>query len=368
VRERRFSWINTFRPLLTLALVCLGLLAASPASASPSVPLTPLYQHAFSAVMTDGARYAAFEPVEGTTRVIDSTTGSAVDRPDPTGCAGGLVAVGSGELLYSCVPPGCVGPVLGPPAAGAVTIQCDSPATTPYARVLYVVEDIDGGALHVVVGSDRISPGAGGEYPAFDEIGSHWLSSPFSGLHVDVTLYLNWQTGQQLTDNRESRSSAGSTEDLDAPKLLRKLCAPLRRTPVSGDGVGTTSVFTPLSYTPPFAASLADASGRLSLRRCGSTRVAQLRGAGVTQFQLSGGTIAWATFARLPIPGQPALDQPGAIYAAALHATGRHWLATTFRYTGAPAGVVAHTAAALYDSTTTTENPYPDIYTARLRR
>jgi hypothetical protein len=42
-------------------------------------------------------------------------------------------------------------------------------------------------------------------------------------------------------------------------------------------------------------------------------------------------------------------------------------LATTFLYTGAPAGVVEHTATALYDSTTAAGG-YSDVYTAGLRR
>jgi hypothetical protein len=359
--------MSRFSRVPLLCLVLLGLLPISPASASPSVPLHLLYAHAFSAVMTDGGRYAAFEPTEGTTRVIDSTTGAAVDRADPVGCAGGLAGVGAGEFLYSCIPPGCQPPILGPLTAGVPTIACATPPTGPYARVLYVVEDIDGGTLHVVAGSDRISPGAGGEYPAFDAIGSQWLSSPFAGLHVEVTLYLDWHTAQQLTDDKEAKSSVRSTEDLDVPKLLRPLCAPLRRTAqASGDGV-TNSAFLPFSYSPPFGASIAGAGGRLLLSRCGSTRTAQLRGAGVTQFQLSGGWIAWATFSR-QFPAEPSLDEPGAIYAAALHSIGRRWLATTFLYTGAPAGVVSDTPEALYDSTTSAGGRYWDVYTAGLRR
>ncbi|HEY5198687.1 MAG TPA: hypothetical protein VIJ51_16825 [Solirubrobacteraceae bacterium] len=346
-----------------------GIRTVATAVASPTVSMRLLYGNAFTALMTDGGRYAAFEPVEGTTRVIDATTGTSVDRPDPAGCEGGLVGVGAGELLYSCVPAGCVGPVLGPPSAGVVTISCTAPPTTAYARVLYVVEDIAGGRLHVVAGSDRISPGAGGEYPAFDEIGSEWLSSPFSGLHVDLTLYLNWHTGQQLTDDSEPKSAARSTEDLDAPKLLRTICAPLRRTAQSGVDASseTTAAFVGLTYSPPFAASIDGQGGRLALSRCGSSRVARLRGTGVTDFQLAGGAISWGTASR-EIPGQPSVDEPGVIYAAALHTTGRHWLATTFRYTGAPAGVVGHTMRALYDSTPSGGTRYSDIYTAALRR
>jgi hypothetical protein len=350
----------------------LGLLGISPeagALGSARVPLRLLYAHAFTGVMTDGVRYAAFEPVEGTTRVIDSSTGTSVDRPDPVGCEGGLVGVGSGELLYSCVPAGCVGPVLGPPSAGVVTISCNTPATTAYARVLYVVEDIAGRRLHVVAGSDRMMPGAGGEYPAFDEIGSEWVSSPFSGLHVDVTLYVNWHTGRQVTDDREPKSAAGSTEDLDSPNLLRALCVPLRRTATGGaEAVGqTTSAFVGLAYSPPFAASIDGQDGRVRLSRCGSSRVARLRGTGVTEVQLAGGAISWGTLSR-EFPGQPSLDKPGAIYAAALHRTGRRWLASTVLYTGAPAGTVGHTATAVYDSTSSGGTAYSDVYTARLRR
>jgi hypothetical protein len=354
--------------LVRAVLVGLGFLVlGSPAGAdgAATVGLRLLYGHAFSAVVTDGVRYAAFEPVEGTTRVIDAVTGASVDRPDPVGCEGGLVGVGSGELLYSCVPPGCVGPVLGPPSAGVVTISCETPATNAFARALYVVEDIDGGGLHVVAGGDRIP---GSEAPAFDEVGSQWVAGPVSGLHFDVTLYLDWHTGRQLTDDQEPRSSAGSTEDLDASPLLRRLCGPLRRTAQAAETGQTTPTFFPLTYAPPFAASIDGAGGRLRLRRCGSARIARLRGTGVTQFQLAGGAISWATFALLPDPAVAGGGQPGAIYAVALHSSGRRWLASTFHYTGAPAGVVDHTARTLYDSTTTTADRYADIYSAGLRR
>jgi hypothetical protein len=344
-----------------------GLLCASPASASPIVAMHLLYGHAFTPMITDGARYAAFEPVEGTTRVIDTVTATTSDRPDPAGCAGGLVGIGSGELLYACAPPGCLSPALAPPSGGLVTIDCPTPATSNYARVLHAVEEIDGGTLHVAVGSNQILPGTGGEYPSFDEVGSQWLSSPFSGLHVDLTLYLNWHTGAQLTDGAQPASAARSAVDLDAPHLLRPLCAPLRRVRQPDAYPQQTSTFAPFGYSPPFGASLGP-SGRLGLGRCGSTRTATLRGGGIAQFQLAGGAISWATLPRLALPGQPSPAESGSIYAAALRSSGRHWLATTFLYTGAPAGLVAHTTSAVYDSIQTVGSQYSDVYAAVLRR
>src|ERR1700758_4502625 len=106
-------------------LVVLGAIAAfaGVAGASSSVVLGAFASNAFTGMFTDGHRFAAFEPVEGTTRVIDATGEEGGDRPDPAGCVGGLVAVGAGELLYSCASLGCtVAALTGGP--GAVDFPC----------------------------------------------------------------------------------------------------------------------------------------------------------------------------------------------------------------------------------------------------
>ncbi len=61
----------------------------------------------YSRVYTDGVRWAVYEPTEGVTRIMDTVRGTSTTRPDPEGCAGGLVAVGGGEMLYDCSDPEC---------------------------------------------------------------------------------------------------------------------------------------------------------------------------------------------------------------------------------------------------------------------
>ena len=60
-------------------------------------------------LFTDGRRWAAYEPGQGTTRLWDALTGHSLTRSDPEGCAGGLVAAGGGVLLYACGDPECPG-------------------------------------------------------------------------------------------------------------------------------------------------------------------------------------------------------------------------------------------------------------------
>ena len=98
----------------------------------------------YTPVYTDGVRWAVYEPTEGVTRVMDTITGTSTTRPDPDGCAGGLIAVGGGEILYACSDHEC------PEATDACVISPVQTIGQPYQRSYeigrWIVEDVTSGA------------------------------------------------------------------------------------------------------------------------------------------------------------------------------------------------------------------------------
>ncbi len=87
---------------LAMCVVLLLLLLAAAPGASGGAPRPRLVGTAVTSLYSDGVRWAAYEPMPGTTRIMDARTGRWTTRRDPEGCARGLVAVGSGYLLYWC--------------------------------------------------------------------------------------------------------------------------------------------------------------------------------------------------------------------------------------------------------------------------
>jgi hypothetical protein len=332
--------------------VVIGLPAASTGAArtaSSTVPLKPLGMSA-TPLVTDGNRWAAFEPVAGTTRLIDARSGRAADRADPAGCTGGLIAVGSVELLYNCQPPGCastLGQGLSQPYG-----PCYNQAGF-YLTYRYVIEEIHSGARHDMPGVDRMPPDANGAELTLNAIGKQWAGGALAGYHAYGLVYLNWHTGQNRTENGAADSPARAVENLDAPGLLRPLCPPLRRV-VTGPDIANSPPIWPLSYAPPFAITLNEQTGNLQLNRCGSARTRKLRGSSVQLPQLGGSVISWVAF-----------TTAGAtiIHTARLNTTSRTWLAPVRSYIGKQPSALQHTATTIY--TTTPVLPQPASQTGR---
>ncbi len=113
----------------------------------------------YSRVYTDGVRWAVYEPTEGVTRIMDTVRGTEYDPARPRRRAGGLVAVGGGEMLYDCSDPECPeaadvcllmkAEIVCPPVAAGTTCHTVM-VPTGYETGRWFVEDIASGARHLL--------------------------------------------------------------------------------------------------------------------------------------------------------------------------------------------------------------------------
>jgi hypothetical protein len=284
----------------------------------PTIRLKPIGT-SYTPVYTDGVRWAVYEPTEGVTRVMDTVKGTSTTHPDPEGCAGGLIAIGGGEMLYDCSDPECpkaadvcllMKPeIVCPPVAAGTTCHTDM-VPTGYETGRWVVEDIASGAQHLL--------NVGKGLPTFSQrdvenesqlsaIGSQWARSG--------SYFVNWHTGQVIYEDKEPASADRDYEDLNSEALLVPLCAPFaRRLEPVGPGL-ERSRYQPLSYELPFMVEsrLIGLRSYQYLRRCGSTRVEPL--------QKESGVLGGLLFFR-----QERL--------ARLHPHGRPWLGRSYRIAG----------------------------------
>jgi hypothetical protein len=317
--------------------VFVGWCVASTAQAKPALKLH-LVAQARGPAVTDGVRWAAWEARPGVTHVVSARSGRSFDRVDPTGCstttsARGLVAAGSGELLYDCEPTGAPG----------------------FRHLHLVVEDIASGATHNAVGADRlVASASAGDLPLFSEVGRQWIEGSFSGYHSTDIVALNWHTGEAHYGTQESKALARTYHDLDAPHLLRRLCRPLRRPRATGGDILTVPTFADYSFQRPFGVTWFDVIGGPLLQRCGHTGkrrlgVARLYSGSV---QLRGRWLTWAdprgVISALLIGARQTTGRVLRYSTGSQHAAG----STTLAYSA-----VGHTNRAIYASTPTDSNP-----------
>ena len=268
-------------------------------------------------VYTDGMRWAVYEPTVGVTRLMDTVYSTSVTRPDPEGCAGGLLAIGGGEILYACSDPACLH------AANACLLVESQRECPPILAVCqnteigrWIVEDIVSGAQHPVdIGK--------GLLPAFSRYGVSlssldWIGSQWARGSADMPFFLNWHTGQVIEEKAEPASANLDYENLDSKTLLEPLCRPLTRRRIPPADMQINPVYFGSQYVPPFMTEeRADPSafhGLLYLRRCGSRR-GELLSEG---FQLGDGVLL----------GYRRLWR--------LNPHGRPWLGQSYRLTGPP--------------------------------
>lgn len=310
----------------------------------------------YTPVYTDGARWAVYEPTAGVTRIMDTLTGNTTTRPDPEGCAGGLVAIGGGEMLYACSDPEC------PEQAQSCGFPPYGPLELPktdFESRRYVVEDIHSGVQHVVPGTSRIPVGDWETHFHLSAIGSQWAAGreereaqePHN--NGGQGLFVNWHTGRVLYEGRkpahsgqgigeEPSSAKAAVENLNAVRLMRRVCAPLMR-PLNGEEQAS-SYYSPFVYDPPFA--IVGPSGLPSggfstapavpfqLRRCGSTRRVLLptgyeSGYDVHSAQLADDILSWV--------GGGSEEETG--YVTLLHVRGRSWHGVYYEMAGLPTPV-----------------------------
>lgn len=291
-------------------------LVAWPVSASPAA----------SQLFADGVRWAAYEPVSGSTELLDARMGSKVERPDPAGC-GSLKAIGHGELLYECE---------------------STPLGGGTANVHYAVVGALSGAQHPVPGELRFASD-GGVY--LDAIGADWAQGCACFHHASGVLFVNWHTGRQhfVSGDQPPSSVPGERrdfDDLDTPTLTRPLCAPLARTPDTLE----SEPFEPFAYGPPFAVG---GTPSFVLRRCGTRATESLPGAaGPESAQFGAGVLTW--------------NGGGTAYVTRLTPRARVWHGPIEEIAGIGPGAPQHTSTTVYFSRPAVGGGSM-IYAARLR-
>jgi hypothetical protein len=335
--------------MLSCLLVILGTSAS--AGAYEAVHLKLIAKTAGPGLFSDGARWAAYEPSAGTTRIIDARTGRAVSRPNPAGCSErgqptvigqrvfGLRAAGSGELLYACE---------GPPARGEIALR-------------YVVEDAMSGAQHpVVVRGLRLGYEGEGATP-LRAVGTQWVEG-YAGYHSEGAFFINWHTGQvQWAPSRYLASKADierievevrKYDDLDSPTLLHALCSGVSRNPTTN----ASSPFHPFAFVPPLGIS----DTPFALQHCGTRRSELLPAgtAGVTSIQMGGGVLSWIASR---VHGRQQM------YATRLNDRANRWHGPVRLLLGLPGlSTLQHTATTVYQSVRRTVGSQVAIYAARL--
>jgi hypothetical protein len=305
------------------------------------VAATPLY--------TDGAGWAAYEPTAGTTRIIDERTRHSTNRTDPEGCAGGLLALGGGELLYQCAHGSC-------PRYGCMERTADG----GYVDASYAVEDIVGGAVHPVVGANHLpldeSEGPG--YTQLSAVGSQWVQGETNSVYSGYRFFLNWHTSELREEGHQPAGGFKTVEDLSSPALAESMCSPLTRTFSLGIHQRLPPTFV---YEFPFAVANNE-EGEPSLRRCGSLRSQVLPGKQATSLQLGGGLLSWIAVD----PSIPNNDDT--MYLTPLQPHARDWHGRIYTVRGPEVGaefmLLQHTSTMIYE---TAERRGPRrIYTAHL--
>jgi hypothetical protein len=297
-------------------------------------------------LLTDGTRWAAYEPTLGVTRLMDTATGHTINRPDPEGCASGLVAIGGGEVMYECNDPECPG-------------QERSCRFNPPVRAegvesrRYVVENIVSGAQHIVPGTSRVPVGETERTFELDEIGSQWAGGTQQNEEYrgrGVGLFVNWHTGQLVYEankpsfavgnvTEEPKSNKEEVENLSSARLLQSLCAPLTR--LINGAENTSSKYGSFEYEPPFAVlgpvgppALIVKEGPtapLQLRRCGSPARVILQGGGSdSAAQLGHDVLSWRTTYEV------SSRLHGVNYVTHLNPRSRTWFGLIYQLTALP--------------------------------
>jgi hypothetical protein len=272
---------------------------------------------------TDGVRWAAYEQVAGTTRIIDTKTGHTSIRPDPEGCSGGLIAVGGGEMLYKCANPECP----------EQRYLCNIKPEEKYATARLMVENIVTGVQTAVAGESHLpshaDDGMGGQ-SEMEAVGTYWVVGRWHANRGSGVFFVNWRTGVIYREWEQTASTKEEhiAEDIDSQNLLQALCSPLKR--LFSKSELASGVYAPLGYEAPFAivgSTSADAfaveSGvPLQLVRCGSHRHELLSGGGVS-VQLGGNVLSWF--------GSELQVHPGIVYVMRLNVRGGLWHGPPYR-------------------------------------
>lgn len=344
------------------AAVRLTVAKAASAHKEPVIRLK-LIGNSYTAVYTDGVRWAVYEPSAGVTRILNTIKGTTTIRPAPEGCTGGLIAIGGGEILYACANPEC------PNHAHSCPIE----PREEYENTRFVVEDITTGAQHPLAGENHLptsNVGVEGGPGILEAIGHEWAQGATSGHNGTSIWFVNWHTGAV---EREASSSGDAAffADLDSAELLQPLCAPLTR---PANSVSAAPAVAPAQYEPPFAVigPLGYEQVFLQLRRCGSRMHMLLPEGGpyASSVQLGGGILSWLGSGK-----RGHYTRYGGAYLTKLYAHDRAWHGPFYRVAGLPAmkvlktetpPMLQHTSNMVFATVRLNESEITQIYSARL--
>jgi hypothetical protein len=227
LRSHRSVPVLMLRRLCRLAVsMCLATVGAA-SQAAAVTPLRPLGL-ARSSVVTDGLRLAAYEPLTGVTRIIDTEGNGSKTIAEPDGCR--TAAVGVGQIVWGC------------------DIACPNEARSEYA-LLY---DLNTGVTREGPMS-RAPPCSQRHF--IDEsyavlgIGRSWLAFESGGYHVTLTLFAPLGGGSSIRVPKDRRVAV----DLDAPKGQVRMCAPMRTQDEETSHANEVSDGSrPFAYEPPW--------------------------------------------------------------------------------------------------------------------
>ena len=244
------------------SLLALALLAPATADAGPLVRVGAVK----SVAASDGDRRVAYVPRGGRhIAVVDTVTGRRHRVRRPRGCT--LNALRGARLHLACG-----------------TKERAISATTGRMLRLRGIRAVN--RRMAACAADR---GCSADVAAR---GRHWIAVQWHRADVnptEVTVdFTNVATGRV----RALSESASEAEDVDHPRLVRRLCAPLRRTPVP-DGAGGPAAFQPFAYERPYGLSVR--VDGFSVQRCGRRAPVLARGRDARALQLTRRHALWVT-------------------------------------------------------------------------
>lgn len=223
--------------------------------------------------VSDGRRWAGYELVDGSARLIDTASGRVLTVHPPKTCErrysyGGLVAIGGGRAMWHCT----------------------------QRQMIIRLYDLKRNRWETPAAGRNIDCFGGAPFA----IGRHWIVQSCYGHHTRSFIYTNWRTGTVHQDDYGSPfpHSAAAVADLDARTGRRPLCEPLRRSrdPDAGES--------PYDVRPEYFGYLFDGrygidridfggeGENLRVQRCGGDFVLD-RPARVESVQLGGGLVSW---------------------------------------------------------------------------
>lgn len=301
-----------------VALLGVGLaVVVGPVDGWASPPASPrLYRFGRGLMWTDGVRYAARGTTADRVRVYDTSTGRsfAVGRPGPCDApASPYWAIGGGMLMFACN--------YREATVGAAPVHSPLPVLYDLQRRSYRMP-----------AQPRQALGYRDSTVVFRAVGRYWID--YGG---DVVTYpgegyesfLDWRTGDV---NSVGARGWYEATDLNAPALIRHLCAPFQRS--LG---GAKPTFGPFVYQPPYGVWIdEDGVKPEALLRCGRARPLVRCDCAI---DLGGGVATWSVQS-VDGSGRELVD----VWAVKLKSGQRYrW---RFRASQRPA--VAHTANRIY--------------------